>query len=164
MTTTSLHTSSAFSEKYSLYGDMIFKISMVYLGNPSDCEEVMQEAFIKLLYKAPQFESREHEKRWLIRVTINCCKDCLKSFWRKNTVTLGSLEIVSEFTEELKFAELIVKLPYRYKAVIHLHYYEGYNIKEIADLLHIGSSAVKMRLKRGRELLKLEMEGDEYER
>lgn len=164
MTATSRSTSDAFSEKYSIYGDMIFKLSMVYLGNYADCEEVMQEVFIKLLYKAPQFESGEHEKSWLIRITINCCKDYVKNFWRKNIVSLETLEIASALPDEMELAEIILKLPYRYKAVIHLHYFEGYSTKEIAQLLHIGISAVKMRLKRGRELLKLEMEEIDYER
>lgn len=147
-----------FSEKYDLYGKTIFKIAMTYLGNKSDAEDVMQEVFIKLLYHAPEFKSKDYEKYWIIRTTSNICKNMLKSFWHKNT---DNLEGVSEYFSgqyETNIAELLFQLEPKYRIVLYLMYYEGYSIKEIADMLSVSQSAVKMRLKRGREMLKLDIE------
>lgn len=76
-------TVSNFSHKYNLYGKMVFRIAMVNLGNKEDAEETMQEAFYKLLYKSPEFKDEEHEKAWLIKVTVNLCRDILRSVWKK---------------------------------------------------------------------------------
>lgn len=151
----------AFSVKYERYGDMLFKQCMVYLGNHIEAEEVMQEVFIKLIYKAPKFSTIEDEKRWVIRVTINLCKDRLKSFWRKKVISIEEIEFYAKSEEEINLTEFILKLPYKYKTVIHLYYYEGYKVKEIAEILKIRESAVKMRLKRGREILKMEVTNSE---
>lgn len=161
--TSSNYTGDEFSEKYKMYGDMLFKLSMVYLGNHVDAEEVMQEAFIKLLYKSPTFTYGDDEKKWLIRITINICKDKLKSFWRKNIVSVNEMQVYNEDVEDLQLSEIIMKLPCKYKTVIHLYYYEKYGVGEISQILHISESAVKMRLKRGREYLKIELEDTENE-
>ncbi|MFT4143503.1 MAG: RNA polymerase sigma factor [Mobilitalea sp.] len=145
-------------EKYNLYKAMLFRIAFSYLGNKHDSEDVLQEAFIKLHYSAPNFASYEDEKRWLIRVTINLCKDHLKSFWHRNKISLDDIEAFAVTTQDHEDLLEILKLHPKYKIVIHLYYMEGYRISEIAKILHISESAVKMRLKRGRELLKLEME------
>lgn len=153
----------AFDQKYEIYGDMLFRLSMIYLGNYADAEEVTQEAFIKLLYKAPAFTDGEHEKSWLIRITINICKDKLGSFWRKNVVSINDMQLHDVDADDLPLTEMILKLPLKYRTVIHLYYFENYKVEEIAKILHIGPSAVKMRLKRGRDLLKFKLEGQEYE-
>jgi RNA polymerase sigma factor (sigma-70 family) len=153
-----------FEEKYRSYGEMLFKLSMVYLGNHTDAEEALQEAFIKLLYKAPEFADAEHEKRWLVRITINICKDKLKSYWRKNVVPMDEMQIYNENPEDYQLSELILKLPHKYRTAVHLHYYENYGVKELSRIFGISESSVKMRLKRGREFLKLELEENEYEK
>ena len=117
-----------------------------------------QEAFVKLLYKAPSFADAGHERRWLLRVTANLCRDQLRGFWRKRAVALEGDYPIRDL-ETFGVAEAIVALPEKYKAVLHLHYYEGYSVAEIGEILKLSQSAVKMRLSRGRELLKLEMEG-----
>jgi len=148
-----------FREKYNLYGKTIYKIAFVYLKNNADVEDALQEVFLKLLLKAPKFNSVEHEKAWLIRVTINTCKNMLKSHGRRqNIATMDELEQVG--TPERKNDEVlteILNLPDKYKAVIHLYYYEGYSVLQIAQILKTTQSAVKMRLKRGRDILKLEL-------
>lgn len=156
----SLRPSEHFAEKYALYGSMLFKIAMVHLGNKNDAEEAVQEAFIKLLYKAPTFHDLEHEKAWLIRVITNICKNMAGSIWNKRVVSVEHLERYAESAADLQLLESVFKLPFKYKAVIHLHYYEDYPVKRIAEVLNIKESAVKMRLKRGRQLLKLEWEGE----
>lgn len=151
--------SDSFSEKYSLYSDMLFRICMVYLGNKEDVEEAMQESFIKLLYKSPQFTDEEHEKAWLIRVSINICKDMHRSMWHKKVVKTDSIENYYDNPSDIEIMEEILKLPAAYKAVIYLYYFEDYTVKYISEILKITESAVKMRLKRGRSILKIELEG-----
>ncbi len=147
-----------FSQKYSQYSTMLYRLAMIYLGNAYDAEEALQEAFIRLLYKAPPFTDPEHEKRWLLRVQINICKDMLKSGWRSRMVHLEEAGSYQMDSDSLYIMERLVSLPQKYKSVIYLHYYEGYQLQEIADLLGIGLSAAKMRMKRGRELLRMELE------
>ena len=141
-----------FEAAYDAYGPM------VYLGRRADAEDVTQEAFLRLLRKAPAFADGEHEKRWLLRVTVNLCRDQLKGFWRKRAVELEP-DLPTQDSEAMGLAEAIVALPEQYKGPIHLHYCEGYSVAEVGEILKLGQSAVKMRLKRGRELLKQEMEG-----
>ena len=131
---------------------------MVYLGRHADAEDVTQEVFVRLLYRAPGFADGDHEKRWLLRVTANLCKDQLKGFWRRQVTELEDT-LPAAPPEEQEALAAVMALPERYKLPIHLHYYEGYSVAEIAEILKLGQSAVKMRLKRGREMLKLELEG-----
>ena len=147
-----------FDAAYAAYGPMVYRLAMVYLGCCADAEDVTQEAFIRLLYHAPTFADAEHQKRWLLRVTVNLCRNQLKGFWRKRTVTL-ELDQDIEDPESLSVLETILALPEKYKAPILLHYCEGYSVAEVGEILRLGQSAVKMRLKRGKELLKLELEG-----
>jgi RNA polymerase sigma factor (sigma-70 family) len=149
-----------FSVKYSLYGNMLFRICMVYLGNNEDAEEAMQEAFLKHMYNCPQFTSDEHEKAWLIRITTNICKDVLRSVWHKRVVKMEDIENYNDNPSDIHFMEEILKLPAKYKAVIHLYYFEDYSVKQISETLKTSESAVKMRLKRGRDILKIELEGE----
>lgn len=147
-----------FESAYDAYGPMVYRLAMVYLGSRADAEDVTQEAFVRLLNRAPAFAGGEHEKRWLLRVAVNLCRDQLKGFWRKRAVELDP-GLPAQNPESLGLAEAIVALPERYKGPIHLHYCEGYSVAEVAEILKLGQSAVKMRLKRGRELLRREMEG-----
>lgn len=152
--------SDNFSEKYSLYSGMLFRICRVYLGNIEDAEEALQEAFYKLMYNCPHFTSDEHEKAWLIRVTTNVCKDMLRNVWRKRVVKVEEFEGYYDSPSDVHIMEEIMKLPAKYKAVIHLYYFEDYLVKQISETLKISESAVKMRLKRGRDILKIELEGE----
>lgn len=151
-----------FTKKYHMYSEMLYRLSMIYLKNRMDCEDVLQETFVKLYFKTPCFNDLEHEKRWLIRVVVNLCKDRIKSDFRKYEQPLNDQIFKVETKEEYSFTEKILELPQKLKAPIHLYYFEGYKVKEIAHILNISSSAVKMRLKRGREALKLEMENDGF--
>lgn len=146
-------------ERYDIYKTMLFRIAFSYLGNRHDCEDILQEAFIRLCYKAPEFPSEEDEKRWMIRVTINLCKSHIRSFWNRNRQSIEELEILAPDPEDKELLQEILRLPKNYKIVIYLHYIEGYKLAEIARILKVSESAVKMRLKRGRDQLRLEMEG-----
>lgn len=146
-----------FEAAYAAHGVSVYRLAMVYLGRPADAEDVTQEVFLRLLDKSPAFADGEHEKRWLLRVTANLCRDQLKGFWRRRTAALDeSCPVRAE--EDRAVLDAILALPETYKGPIHLHYYEGYSVSEVAEILKLSQSAVKMRLKRGRALLKLELD------
>lgn len=147
-----------FEDKYEQYKNTLFRIAFTYLKNEQDCEDVIQEVFIKYLYSSPRFENEEHEKRWMIRVTINKCKNHLDLFWNRNRVCNDYLEQLEISTEEIDILSELMNLPEKYKAVIYLHYVEGCKVSEISEILNVKVSAVKMRLKKGRELLRIECE------
>lgn len=152
---------SKFELKYKEYGKMLYKIAFLYFGNSYDAEDALQEVFIKLMYDSPSFKDENHEKAWLIRVTQNKCKDMLKLSRYKN-IPIDEMEI-SDFIKTESDAQLdvikqVVALPSKYKTAIILYYYYDYSVAEISKTLQISNSAVKMRLKRGREILKIELE------
>lgn len=144
-------------EAYDACGPAVYRLAMVYLGRHADAEDVTQEVFVRLFCRAPAFADGDHEKRWLLRVTANLCRDQLRGFWRKRVVELEDT-LSAAPPEEQDALAAVMALPEQYKLPIHLHYYEGYSVAEIAEILKLGQSAVKMRLKRGREMLKLELE------
>ncbi len=152
-----------FSEMYEKYKNILYRVAFTYVKNNEDVEDILQEVFLKRIYLDKEFESEEHEKRWMIRVTVNMSKNHLKSFWNRNKLTIDELVESSDvlqwqFDETQKeiFSE-IMKLPDKQRMAIYLHYYEGYSCKEIADILRCGESAIKMRLQKGRELLRLRL-------
>ncbi|WP_145048852.1 RNA polymerase sigma factor [Paenibacillus xylanexedens] len=147
---------------YEAYADTLFRIAMVHLGRRVDAEEATHDTFIKFIEKAPTFNDAEHQKAWLIRVITNHCKSLLGRGWRKREVKLeGADPLTTENAEDQALIELVLSLPVKYRSVVHLYYYEDYPIREIGAILQISESAVKMRLQRGRQLLKLELEGEE---
>ena len=150
-----------FEEKYDQYKTVIYRIAFTYLKNNEECEDAMQEVFLKYLLSAPAFESTEHEKRWLIRVTVNYCKNNLKLFWNSRRGASEEIAQLPADNEEKAILEEIFNLPEKFKIVIYLYYVEGYKCAEIAEILGMKESAVKMRLKKGRELLKIQWEKGE---
>lgn len=155
-----------FREKYEKYSKLLFRIAVIQLGSTQDAEDVLQNVFMKLLYNAPKFKDDEHEKAWLIRVLQNQCKNILKSRARKNTCELNHEIVSDEKTDNTAALDISMKikaLPPDYKTAIFLYYYEDLTMDEISKILKISKSAVKMRLKRGRERLKSELEEYRYE-
>lgn len=147
-----------------LYGDMIRRICLVHLKNEEDTADIFQTVFLKYLQSSAEFDSAEHEKAWFIRVTINACRDLLKSFFRSRTVSLEELltvpaEIETDHSEVL---EAVLSLPAKYKDVIYLHYYEGYTAVEISRLLHKNVNTIYTLLTRARGLLKEKLGGESY--
>lgn len=139
-----------------LYSDMIRRICLLHLNNHEDTEDVLQEVFLKYVLHSVGFESKEHEKAWLIRVTLNACKDLKRKLFRHTTVPLEVLseEAASVVPEQMEILETVLSLPAKYKDAIYLHYYEGYTAKEIGTMLHKKENTVYSLLSRGRELLK----------
>ena len=152
-----------FEEKYNSYGSMLYKIAFLYLNSASDAEDVLQEVFSKYLLTRKDFNNQEHEKAWFIRITQNYCLDLLRKSERKN-LDIADLSVITQHDNDTQqdIEQSIIALPPKYKIVIFLHYYSGYSVEEISRILKIGKSAVKKRLQRGREMLKLRLEDYEF--
>lgn len=147
------------------YKDMIFRIAWNYFGNPFDAEDMVQETLMKLYTANPAFESEEHAKHWLIRVTLNLCKNTVRSPWRRRTVSLEEASDLVSFDkpEQSELFQSVMGLPEKYRTVLYLFYYEDLPVREIAQLLRVKESAVTTRLSRARQMLKSElMEAADY--
>lgn len=145
---------------YDIYFNMIYRISLIYLSDIKEAEDVVQETFIKLLDSKRMFNSEEHVKAWLITVSKNLCKDMLKSFWKSRRVDMEKIsELVDQNSDDMKDLSLkyaveeLLKLPQKYKIVIYLFYYEEHYIKDISKMLEIKESTIQTQLSRGRRLL-----------
>jgi RNA polymerase sigma-70 factor (ECF subfamily) len=155
----SLRTGDSFTSAVDKYSDTLIRISYTYLKNMSDSEDLVQEVFLKLFEKMPSFESREHEKAWLIRVTVNLCKNRLKTAWFRKTVPLDE-EALGFTPEESSVMSTVLGLPSKYRSVVLLYYFEGYSIAEIADILGQKESTTGSQLDRARKLLKSKFKED----
>ena len=142
---------------------MIARIALHYLGNWSDAEDMVQEVILKWIESAPVFKDEEHEKSWFIRVTINACKDFLKSFFRSRVISLDDiLDQPAEIREDHReVLEAVLSLPQKYRDVVYLHYYEGYTASEIGDILNKKVNTVYTLLMRSKQMLREKLEGDE---
>lgn len=139
------------------YSDLLYKICIVIVCNEQDAQDAIQDTFCRYLEKKPDFRNEEHEKAWLIRVATNICRDMIRFRIRHPKISIDELGSGLMAPEQEKTLKELLELPVKQKMVIYLHYVEGYQIKEIADILGITEGAVKMRLQRGRELLKLSL-------
>ena len=137
------------------YMDTVFRVAMNYLKNKTDADDVTQNVLLKFYKSDVDFESEEHVKHWLIRVALNECKNFLRFPWQKYASLEDYMETL-EFTDthSRDLFEEVMKLPEKYRIVIHLFYYEDYSIWEIASILKLSESNVKVRLSRGRTMLK----------
>lgn len=137
------------------YADMILRLSYTYLGSTADAEDICQTVLLRVMTKAPHFSSSEHERAWVIRTTINACKDLLRSAARRTTVALEAAgETAAPEPPDGTVADAVSHLPRDQREAIHLHYYEGYSIAEIASLVDASEAAVTKRLSRARQTLK----------
>lgn len=145
------------------YSDQLLRLAYSLLNNVPDAQDVCQEALLKRLDHALIFESREHERAWLIRVTINLCKNLRRSPWRTRTVGLDTVAEQAAFQpEEGGVLEEVQQLPAKYREVLVLYYYMGYDTNEIADILGIRAEAVRARMSRARQKLRLGLEVQGY--
>ena len=140
------------------YSNMIYRLALIRTKTKENSEDVYQEVFLRLAKKMPDFKSEEHERAWLIRVTINCSKNLLNSKFFRNTSELKE-DIPFETEEKHNIYYSVQKLPIKYKTIVHLYYYENYKIKEISQILKMKENTVKSCLARAREKLKMEEEG-----
>ena len=147
-----------------LYGNDVLRIATLYMQNPSTAEDIFQDVFLKVNKYLSSFQGKSSEKTWIIKITINTCKDYLKSAWRKKVV---SIENFNDTIENASFDENIIDsenasmvlneillLPTKYKDVLILYYYKDFSTVEISSVLNIPEATVRTRMKRAREMLK----------
>ena len=136
------------------YGNILFRICLIMLGNSQDAEDVVQETLMKYLQKAPAFKEKEHEKAWFIKVASNKCKDMLRFRARHMTADIESIHEFMQDSSDSGILEALMTLPQKFRIVLVLYYVEQYKTEEIAEVIGKSASAVKMRLQKGRRLLK----------
>ena len=140
------------------YGNMLFRLCFVMLGNEADAEDAVQETLIKYIQKAPSFESGEHEKAWMITTAKNKCRDMLRFRLRHPQIKMEYLQNLLSDTSDGGISdggilEVLMSLPEKFRLVLTLYYVEEYRIEDIARIIQKSPSAVKMRLQKGRRLL-----------
>lgn len=135
------------------YGAMVYRMAYAQTRSRHDAGDIFQEVFLRYHRAAPSFESEEHRKAWLLRVTVNCARSLFTAPWRQRSVPL---EDVYAYTDPAESAvdTALAQLPEKYRAVVHLYYYEGYGTEEIARILNRRPSTIRAQLTRARQKLK----------
>ena len=151
-------------ELFEKYQDNLYIIAFNVCKSVEDAKDVVQDTFIQYYSAKKEFDNEQHIRAWLIRVAINKAKNVNGTFWRKNKISLEDYmeSLVFETPESEELFETVMHLPEKYRIVIHLFYYEEYSVHEIADILKLSESNVKVRLSRGRSLLKEKLQ-EEWE-
>lgn len=143
------------------YSSMVYRLAYARTRNHADAEDIYQEVFLKLAKADISFEDQEHVKAWLLRVTVNCSVNFFRSAWRRHVQPVEALpERASPRDDDDRYDALsraLDILPARYRAVIHLYYYEEMSVDEISAVLSTKPATIRSRLARGRERLKREL-------
>jgi len=147
------------------YSDTVCRLCMIHLKNHADTEDIFQTVFLKYVLSSVVFENEEHEKAWFIRVTMNACKDLLKSFFRSHAVSID--EVIEQPAalppDNREVLEAVLSLPQKYRDVVYLHYYEEYTAPQISRILGKNVNAVYTLLTRARQMLREKLGGNGYE-
>ena len=143
---------------------MVYRLAFLRTKSAADAEDVLQEVFVRCLRSNPAWADAEHQKAWFIRVTINCSKSLVTSAWRRHATPLETVpepdSLLTEMQEETDVYGAVLQLPQKYRTAIHLYYYEGYSVREIAQMTGSTEPAVKSQLFRARELLREQLKGE----
>lgn len=143
------------------YKDLVYRTALAAVGNFADAEDIMQEVFFKYFKTHPEFETDTHEKAWFLRVTVNESRNLLRSSWRRRRVDTDLSQIPQpENGEGSAVLEAVLSLPEKYRIAIYLHYYENYQIREIARITSQSEAAVAQQLSRGRKKLEKKLGGN----
>ena len=153
----SLRSDDCIDEVIDKYANMVYRLALAQMKTKHDAEDVFQEVFLRYISKTRTFESEEHRKAWLIRVTINQSKSLWSAWFRKT----GPLDdaMVFETKEENDLYEYLTLLPQKYRSVIHFFYYEELSVKEISETLNAKESTIRTWLTRARSILKEKLKG-----
>ena len=145
-----------------LHADTVRRLCLIHLKNQADSEDVFQNVFLKYALSSAVFENEEHEKAWFIRVTINACRDLLRSFFRSRTVPLDDLiDLPAQAPPDTReVLDAVLALPEKYRDPVYLHYYEGYTAPDIGRILHKNVNTVYSLLARAKNLLRESLGGD----
>ncbi len=147
------------TEAFQKYSDMVYRLAFARVKNKYDADDILQEVFLRFIKSKDKVNNEEHAKALLIRITINCSKSMLTSSWFKKTEALSAnLSVTMPENDTL---EAVLRLPQKYRTVIHLHYYCGFSVEEIGKILNHNPSTVKSQLHRARMKLKTELKGVE---
>ena len=143
------------------HANTLYRIASTYCRHHADAEDIVQTAFMKLYETDTEFQDDEHMKKWLIRVTANEAKNLCTSFWKRNVVSMET-SLTDQpyhfpFPENSDLYDAVLKLPNKYKIVIHLYYYEDYSVKEIAEILQQKETTIQTQLMRARKQLKIKL-------
>lgn len=152
----------AIEELVGRYRDNLFAIAFNVCKNAADADDIVQETFLQYHMAKKEFDNEQHIRAWLIRVAVNKAKNVNHSFWRQHKVPLEDYmeTLAFETPQDETLFETVMKLPEKYRIIIHLYYYEDYPVREIAGILKLTESNVKVRLSRGRKLLKEALKED----
>lgn len=151
-----------YEKTFDKYSAMVYRLAFSRTNSRYDADDILQTVFLKLVKSNVDFLDDEHIKAWLIRVTLNTSKNLLLSAVRRLTLPLEDT-LAFEMKEKSEVYYAVMKLSVKYRTVVHLFYYEGYNTKEIAKLLDTKEATVKTRLNRARQKLKAELKGEEFD-
>ena len=145
-----------FTTAVAQYRPMVYRTALHALGSPQDAEDAVQEVFLRLFRRREAPAGEEHLRRWLLRVTVNCCRDMLKSPWRKRRVSWEEAPEIPVFDrpEQAALYQEVMALPEKYRTALYLFYYEELSVREIGALLGVGESTVTTRLARARQRLR----------
>lgn len=143
------------------YVPMVYRLALAQVRGRCDAEDIFQEVFLRYFRSAPVFSEEEHRRAWLIRVTVNCAKKFWTSAWMRRTVPLEEAEGLFQETEDTLLWEQLQLLPGKYRAVLHLFYYEQLSVGEIGKLLGEKPATVRTQLTRARRLLRKQLKEEE---
>ena len=146
---------------YDRYADMLYRVALSMLKNREDAEDAVQSVFEKYMLHPHLFLSAEHEKAWMLRVTINQCRDALRRRSQRAALPLDEVAGTGVWDHHSEVLDVLQRLPEEYRLPLTLYYFEDCTIEEIARTMQLGLSAVKMRLQRGRAMLRKELKGDD---
>lgn len=151
-------TEREFNDAMDRHLDMVYRLTLNWFRQPADAEDAAQEAMLRLWRAGETFTSDDHLRHWLVRVTLNVCKDISRSPWRQRTVPLESVS-PPEFAEpeNRELYRAVMDLPAKYRLPLYLYYFEGYTAGEVGQLLGVKESTVQTRLARAREKLKRQL-------
>lgn len=154
---------SIIEELFNTYADMIYRLAFVRTKSHSDSDDIVQEVFLRMLRSSSIFEDAEHQKAWLIRTAINCTNTLLTSSWRKNRdQQQEDGQYIADLETKTEVYSAVLKLPLKQRTAIHLFYYQGYKITEIAEIMRTKENTVKSWLSRARQALKDELKDTEF--
>ncbi|NBK97823.1 MAG: sigma-70 family RNA polymerase sigma factor [Erysipelotrichia bacterium] len=154
-----MHTNEEIERVVDMYADTLFRMAMHHVQNVAQAQDIVQDVFMKYMKNTSSFNDQEHEKAWLLRVTINCCKDLQRHWWNKKRVDYPYEEMTGKEDQSSTLLEEVKKLPFHYRNAIYLFYYEQLSIKQIAQITHVKEGTVSSWLHRGKKLLKKQLEG-----
>ena len=139
------------------YSDMVLRIAYTYLKNRADAEDIVQDVFLRIIDKKPSFNDESHEKSWLIRATINMCKNKVNMFWNKNKCSIDDVQefaVSDKYNTDTSVFQAVMALGEKYRVVVYMYYYEGYSTPEIADVIGKNETTIRSVLHRARNKLK----------